>query len=180
MTAITQGDPTEPNIAYPLTWLDFEHAGRNTIAGEVANLLWYLLGLGGWLVPRYRPHVYQRTLRHRLPPVATPVVGRLEVDTRRRRVEIDYRWEVGAGRAAAIETVVDALHGPLGDACGPGPVDTLTAIRPFLLTRMLGVLPLTALGGNDAAVCLATLAQVHHRLDLSQILSELTVPMVAA
>jgi hypothetical protein len=30
-TAITQGDVTEPNIAGPLCWLDFEHAGRNTL-----------------------------------------------------------------------------------------------------------------------------------------------------
>jgi hypothetical protein len=33
LTAVTQGDPTEPNIAVPRIWLDFEHAGRNTLAG---------------------------------------------------------------------------------------------------------------------------------------------------
>ncbi|MFI2183861.1 hypothetical protein [Streptomyces sioyaensis] len=40
-SAITQGDPTEPNIAAGAAgacWLDFEHAGRNTLAGEIANL----------------------------------------------------------------------------------------------------------------------------------------------
>lgn len=62
-TAITQGDVTEPNITDPLCWLDFEHAGRNALAGDVANFLWYLLGMGGWLVPAYQPEVYARTLR---------------------------------------------------------------------------------------------------------------------
>ena len=79
ITAITQGDVTEPNIAEPnitdpACWLDFEHAGRNVLAGDVANLLWYLLGMGGWLVPAYQPEVYARTLRAPVPPVATPFV----------------------------------------------------------------------------------------------------------
>lgn len=72
-TGVTQGDPTEPNIADPLCWLDFEFAGRNTIAGEAANLLWYLMALGGWLVPRYQPDVYARTLRLALP--STPALA---------------------------------------------------------------------------------------------------------
>jgi hypothetical protein len=29
--------------------------------------LWYLLGLGGWLVPAYHPAVYQHTLRNPVP-----------------------------------------------------------------------------------------------------------------
>jgi len=29
-----------------MCWLDFEHAGRNALAGDVANFLWYLLGMG--------------------------------------------------------------------------------------------------------------------------------------
>lgn len=56
-TAITQGDVTEPNIADPLCWLDFEHAGRNVLAADTANFLWHLLGMGGWLVPAYQPGV---------------------------------------------------------------------------------------------------------------------------
>jgi ADP-ribose pyrophosphatase YjhB (NUDIX family) len=60
-TVITQGDPTEPNIAEPLCWLDFEHAGRNALASDVANFLWYLLAMGGWLVAAYQPSTYERT-----------------------------------------------------------------------------------------------------------------------
>ncbi|MEU3316928.1 hypothetical protein ABZ743_30190 [Streptomyces sp. NPDC006662] len=56
-TALTQGDPTEPNIVSTASGacrLDFEYAGRNTIAYEIAHLLWYLLALGGWLVPLHQ------------------------------------------------------------------------------------------------------------------------------
>ncbi|MFH9727479.1 hypothetical protein ACH4M4_31570 [Streptomyces sp. NPDC017254] len=70
LAGLTPGDPTEPNIADPLCWLDFEFAGRNTVAGEAANLIWYLLALGGWLVPRYQPDVYARTFR-----LALPILG---------------------------------------------------------------------------------------------------------
>ncbi|WP_327349559.1 hypothetical protein OG772_17805 [Streptomyces sp. NBC_01321] len=76
---LTQGDPTEPNIADPLCWLDFEFAGRNTAAGEAANLLWYLMALGGWLVPRYQPDVYARTLRLALQPQSRPRIEHLEL-----------------------------------------------------------------------------------------------------
>ncbi|MGW0392570.1 hypothetical protein ACWDYJ_17055 [Streptomyces sp. NPDC003042] len=72
LAGLTQGDPTEPNIADPLCWLDFEFAGRNTAVGEAANLLWYLMALGGWLVPDYQPDVYARTLRLALTAPATP------------------------------------------------------------------------------------------------------------
>lgn len=78
-----------------LRWLDFEHAGRNSLAGDVANLLWYLLGMGGWLVPVYQPEVYRRTLCAPIRPMATPVVDHLSVTAR--RVEIDYTWRVGPG-----------------------------------------------------------------------------------
>ncbi|MEW2373521.1 hypothetical protein AB0940_29765 [Streptomyces sp. NPDC006656] len=69
------GDPTEPDIvstASGACWLDFEYAGRNTIAGEIAHLLWYLLALGGWLVPLHQRDAYVRTLRRHLPPLRSP------------------------------------------------------------------------------------------------------------
>lgn len=166
MTAVTQGDPTEPNIAYPLVWLDFEHAGRNVLAGDVANLLWYLLAMGGWLVPAYQHDVYLRTLRYHLGPVATPVVDHLDVSERHRRIEIESRWRVGAGRGAALDALLAALHGDLGALCAIGLPNVITAIRPFLVCRILGVVNLGSLSGCDAALCLARLAQLY-RADLT-------------
>ncbi|QSB14178.1 hypothetical protein JQS43_22060 [Natronosporangium hydrolyticum] len=176
MTALTQGDPTEPNIAYPKTWLDFEHAGRNILAADVANLLWYLLGMGGWLVPKYQPDVYQRTLRHRLPPVTTPVASHLEVSQRHRRIDVGAQWRVGPGRAAALETLTAQLRGQLGQACTDGSADLLGCLRPFLVTRILGVIHLATLDGMDTALCLAKLAQLQDlQTGLGSLLADLVV-----
>jgi hypothetical protein len=132
-TAITQGDVTGPNIAEPACWLGFEHAGRNALAGDVANLLWYLLGMGGWLVPAYQPQVWRRTLRTPVPPVATPAIDHLRITTR--RVEIDYTWHVGTGRHAAIAALLRRLIGDLGAAIASGG-DVASTLRPFLVLRV--------------------------------------------
>ena len=156
-TAITQGDATEPNIAEPTCWLDFEHAGRNALAGDVANLLWYLLGMGGWLVPVYQPEVYRRTLRAPMCPMATPIVNQLSVTAR--RVEIDYTWRVGAGRHAALTALLNRLTRDLGAAVAPCG-DIMAVLRPFLVMRVLGVIPLGQMSGPHAMACLAKIAEL--------------------
>ncbi|MDK0520435.1 hypothetical protein [Streptomyces sp. ML-6] len=108
LAALTQGDPTEPNIADPLCWLDFEFAGRNTVVGEAANLLWYLMALGGWLVPRYQPYAYARTLRLALLPLSRPHIEHLELHRDSRHIDVRYSWNIGPGRTAALTR---ALHG---------------------------------------------------------------------
>lgn len=164
-TAITQGDATEPNIAEPLCWMDFEHAGRNALAGDIANLLWYLLGMGGWLVPTYQPTVYRRTLRMPVPPVATPTIEHLRITAR--RVELDYTWNMGAGRRAALATLLQRLTGEFGSAVGFGG-DVFAALRPFLVLRVLGVVPLGQMSGPHAVACLAKVAELARpALDLS-------------
>jgi hypothetical protein len=166
-TAVTQGDVTEPNIAEPLCWLDFEHAGRNVLAGDAANLLWYLLGMGGWLVPTYQPATYARTLREPRPPLAHPIVEHLRVD--RHRIELDHVWALGAGRRAALDALLRRLEGDLGTAIGSDG-DVTDALRPFLALRILGVIPLGEMSGHDALLCFAKLAEV---LDPSLTLAEL-------
>jgi hypothetical protein len=175
MTALTQGDPTEPNIAYPRLWLDFEHGGRNTIAGDIAILFWYLLGMGGWLVPRYQPDTYQRTLRLAFPPVTTPSVRSMEFDNHR-HIHLRTEWSVGIGRATAIKHLVHAVENKLEPILADGNRTIMDALRPFLTCRILGVLPITTLRGDDAALCLAKLAQLQTRdLDLHDLIADLTV-----
>jgi hypothetical protein len=173
-TAITQGDPTEPNIAYPRMWLDFEHAGRNPLAGDVANLLWYLLGMGGWLVPTYQPAVYQRTLRLHLPAVTVPRLHHLSVGPQSLRTALD--WNVGTGRAAALRTLLEALGGELGDACVAGQPNLTAALRPFLVCRILGVINLHELSSADRLLCLAALAKLTaDGVGLSDIVAAITI-----
>jgi hypothetical protein len=158
-TAITQGDVTEPNITNPLCWLDFEHAGRNALAADTANLLWYLLGMGGWLVPTYQPGVYARTLRTPVPPVATPVIDYLRVTAR--HIEISYTWQAGAGRHTALAALLHRLTRDLGAALAPGR-DAAASLRPFLAVRILGVIPLGLMSGPHAVACLAKIAELSH------------------
>jgi hypothetical protein len=52
----------------------------------------------------------------------------------------------------------------------------MAALRPFLVCRILGVLPLTCLIGDDAALCLARLAQLQDPdLSLGDLLADLTL-----
>lgn len=158
-SAITQGDVTEPNITQPLCWLDFEHAGRNALASDTANFLWYLLGMGGWLVPAYQPGVYQRTLRNPMPPTATPVIDCLSVTAR--SVEVDITWQVGRGRHTALATLLHRLARDLGAVLAPGG-DAAARLRPFLAVRILGVISLRQMSGPHAVACLAKLAELSH------------------
>jgi hypothetical protein len=158
-TAVTQGDVTEPNTAAPVCWLDFEHAGRNALAGDAAIFLWYLLGMGGWLVPAYQPGVYRRTLHNPVPPTASPLVGQLSLTPR--RVEISYTWHVGAGRRAALVTLLHRLATDLGTALATDG-DVASTLRPFLAIRILGVISLAQMSGPHALACLAKLAELAH------------------
>ncbi|GIH73035.1 hypothetical protein [Sphaerimonospora thailandensis] len=156
-TAVTQGDPTEPNIAAPMRWLDYEHAGRNALAGEVATLLWYLLAMGGWLVPLYKPLTYARTVHAPGLPLP-PAVTYLHLQDG--RVDIAAQIRADAGRRAVITALLRRLHGDIGELiCGPHR-DPLAAMRPWLATRILGVIPIIHMTRADAAVCLLKLVQV--------------------
>ncbi|CAL9306300.1 hypothetical protein [Streptomyces sp. SudanB182_2057] len=151
---LTQGDPTEPNIADPLCWLDFDFAGRNTVAGEAANLLWYLMGLGGWLVPRYRPDVYARTLRLALSPLSGPRIEHLELHRGIRHIDVRYSWYTGPGRTAALARALDGLLRVNGSG--------LEEVRAFLALRILGVIPPSRLTGHDLLLILIKLAESQH------------------
>ncbi|MFD3563437.1 hypothetical protein ACFWVU_27780 [Streptomyces sp. NPDC058686] len=170
-SAITQGDPTEPNIATSADgacWLDFEHAGRNTLPGDIANLLWYLLALGGWLVPTYQSDVYTRTLPLHRPPAAAPAVEHAELSARHRRLDLHYTWPSGSGRRTALTQVLARLATDLGDAAGLPSGRQLEALRPFLALRILGVIPPSLLTTADLLLVLAKLAEAQHLHDHDQ------------
>lgn len=162
LTTATQGDPTEPNIAWPRCWLDFQYAGRNTLAGEIANLLWYLLALGGWQVPGAQPGVYARTTRLALPPVAVPMITHLHVDHHEREIRAEYAWHIGAARHTAIARVSQWIHGPLGVAAQLCIGAELAQLRGFLALRILGVIPLAQLTPDEALLTVIKLAESQH------------------
>ncbi|QSB03961.1 hypothetical protein [Natronoglycomyces albus] len=164
MSALTQGDPTEPNIGVePLCWLDFEYAGRNTICGEVSNLLWYLVGLGGWLVPTCQPKVFARTLPN-AKSYDHPLIKFTTTRSKWSYIDVRVRWDMGLGRAAALDELIARLSPgrPLYEAClaTTDSNNLMDALRPWLITRILGVIPPTQMQPDQILGCLSALAVV--------------------
>lgn len=126
---------------------------RNTLPGESAILLWYLMAFGGWLVPRYQPDTYQRTLRLALAPHTAPTIEYLALNENERHITLRYTWNAGPGRHAALTRAL--LH------LAPAPSGFLGEARAFLTLRILGVIPPTLLSGTDLLLVLIKAAECH-------------------
>ncbi|MCX5229541.1 hypothetical protein ABZY16_11175 [Streptomyces sp. NPDC006553] len=109
------------------------------------------MALGGWLVLRYQPDVYARTLRLALPPLTRPRIGHLELHRSSRHIDVRYSWNTGPGRTAALTRTLDGLRAENGSGLGE--------IRDFLALRILGVTPPSRLTGHDLLLVLIKLAE---------------------
>jgi hypothetical protein len=65
----------------------------------------------------------------------------------------------GPGRQAAIKRLLTWLDGDLGAALGCGPALMPALLRPFLILRILGVIPGTSLNREDTLLMLAKVAE---------------------
>ncbi|MDX3025953.1 hypothetical protein [Streptomyces acidiscabies] len=157
--ALTQGDPTDVNLAHPLAWFDYDTAGLNSIAGEFANFLWYTSALGGWLVPTYNaPALADHPATFVHVPANTPEIHRADVDHGTRTVRVDYTPRLAGPRRAAIAAYRDQLVLPVAERLWPG--DSLAELlRPYVAMRILGVYNLADLSPSDRLVLLARLAE---------------------
>ncbi len=157
--ALTQGDPTDVNLAHPLAWFDYDTAGMNSIPGEFANFLWYASALGGWLVPTYNPTAFAdhpATFTH--VPANTPEIRRAAIDHATSTIDIDYTPRLSAPRRAAVTAYWNKLVRPVADRLWPGE-DLANLLRPYLAMRILGVYNLADLTAEDRLVLLARLAE---------------------
>ncbi|MYY12652.1 hypothetical protein GT204_28100 [Streptomyces sp. SID4919] len=157
--ALTQGDPTDVNLAQPLAWFDYDTAGTNSIPGEFANFLWYASALGGWLVPTYNPSAFAdhpATFAH--VPANTPEIRRADVDHSTSTIHIDYTPQLSAPRRAAVTAYWNQLVLPVADHFWPGE-NLANLLRPYLAMRILGVYNLADLAPEDRLVLLARLAE---------------------
>ncbi|MFB7630446.1 hypothetical protein ACFC0M_05780 [Streptomyces sp. NPDC056149] len=158
-TAITQGDPTDVNLAHPLAWFDYDTAGHNSIAGEFANFLWYVSALGGWLVPTYNPAAFldhPATFDH--VPANTPQLGPVSIDRGTRTVHIDYTPRLTASRRTAVTAYWQQLVQPVAAHLWAG-TDLADLLRPYLVMRILGVYNLAQLTPEDRLLLLVRLAE---------------------
>jgi hypothetical protein len=158
--AVTQGDPTDFNLAWSPSagpvWLDFDTAGLNAIAGEFACFLMYQLLHGPRLTPHYNKAAFRdhpETFRHALD-------GRLSARAERagEMIALTYEADPGPVRTHVIRRYLTELVLPVAEATG---VRDLSAwLRPYLLMRLLAVYDATALDPRDVALTLALVADL--------------------
>jgi hypothetical protein len=161
--ALTQGDPTDPNIGWtpqdgPI-WFDYDTGGANAVPGEFACFLCYQHLHGGWLVPTYNraafgDHPAVIAGRHLNQPTVHIRSGGTG------EVSIDYRHTPSPARRHAITRYHAELVAPLAEAAGI--TDLAGWLRPWLVMRILAVYRLGDLHATDAALCLAYLAEILH------------------
>ncbi|MFF7340736.1 hypothetical protein ACFZAT_25800 [Streptomyces sp. NPDC008163] len=157
--ALTQGDPTDVNLAHPLAWFDYDTAGMNSIPGEFANFLWYASALGGWLVPMYNPAAFaDHPATFARVPDNTPEIRRADIEHTTSTIRIDYAPRLAAPRRAAVTTYWNQLVRPVADRLWPG-ADLANLLRPYLAMRILGVYNLADLAPADRLVLLTRLAE---------------------
>lgn len=158
--AITQGDPTDVNLAHPLAWLDFDTGGLNSVAGEFANFLWYTTALGGWLVPTYNPAAFTdhpATFTHL--PANTPTLHLAHIDTATRTIRLAYAPRLTAPRRLAATTYWHQLLLPVAARLWPGQ-NLAAVLRPYLAMRILAVYNLADLAPPHRLLLLARLTEV--------------------
>lgn len=157
--ALTQGDPTDVNLAHPLAWLDYDTAGLNSIPGEFANFLWYVCALGGWLVPTYNPAAFAdhpATFTHVRANRPRPGLAYMNPGTR--TIRIDYTARLSPPRRAAAAAYWQHLVQPVADKLWPDE-DLAGLLRPYLVMRILAVYNLADLTPTDRLLLLARLAE---------------------
>lgn len=158
-SAITQGDPTDVNLAVPFALFDYDTAGRNALCGEFANFCWYTGFLGGYLVPRNNPTAFAATpATVELVSTNAPHVHTVTADTDKCHVTIELSWRPCPARQLANHhywrDVIDPLWTHLA-----GPEDINRALRPYLALRIIGVYNITELSDTDRLAVLACLAE---------------------
>ncbi|MEV6009168.1 hypothetical protein AB0M29_20430 [Streptomyces sp. NPDC051976] len=158
--ALTQGDPTDVNLAHPLAWLDYDTAGLNSILGEFANFLWYITALGGWLVPTYNRAAFAdhpATFAH--VEANWPRLHRVYVNHSARTIHVDYTPQLCAPRRAAAAAYWNLLVQPIADKLWPDG-NLAELLRPYLAMRILAVYNLADLAPVDRLLLLVRLAEV--------------------
>lgn len=158
--AVTQGDPTDFNLAWSPSagpvWFDYDTAGLNTVAGEFACFLMYQLLHGPWLTPRYNKVAFRdhpEALCHALsgrPTVHAEHTGETIVLT--------YNADPGPVRTRVLQRYLTELVLPIAETLGIR--DLSSWLRPYLLMRLLAVYNVVALEPCDAALMLALTADL--------------------
>lgn len=158
-SAITQGDPTDVNLAVPFALFDYDTAGRNALCGEFANFCWYTGFLGGYLVPRRNPAAFTRSPEvFAQIPANAPDLRSFTADKSSRRLKIDLTWRPSPARLTANQIYWQDVVEPVWSRLA-GAQDINRAIRPYLALRILGVYNIADLAPADRFALMVCLAE---------------------
>jgi hypothetical protein len=158
-SAITQGDPTDVNLAVPFALFDYDTAGRNAVCGEFANFCWYTGFLGGYIVPRANPAAFAASPEtFEQIPLNTPSTRAITKDETARRLTIDLVWRPAPARQAANRLYWHNVVVPIWKQLA-GDEEINNALRPYLALRILGVFNLADLDPLDRLALIACLAE---------------------
>lgn len=133
---LSSGDLTVQNVFEPGVLIDFDNAGLNSVAGDMATLLWSISDSDSWIAPLYlcqrRERLVQASFSNGLRPqrVLAPTWGRAA------------RW--------LLKEAVRPTLGALGVSD--------SELVPYLVCRMFGLLPLSRFSAVHAAWLMDRLA----------------------
>jgi hypothetical protein len=158
-SAITQGDPTDVNLAAPFALFDYDTAGRNAVCGEFANFCWYTGFLGGYIVPKANPAAFVASpATFDVLSLNAPAVRVVTEDKAARRLTIDLVWRPAPARQTANQAYWTNLVAPVWKQFA-GDEKINDALRPYLALRILGVFNLAELEPPDRLALLVCLAE---------------------
>jgi hypothetical protein len=164
-TVISQGDPTEINIAYPLLWLDFDNAGFNALLGEFAIFCWDTYVFGGYLVPTYSSKVVlDHPATFNYVSLNRPKVRTFNIDREARVVTIDYVVDLTSCRRMILNAYWERVIKPIVEQRFSTGWEREFA--NYLSLRIIGVYDIFKMEREDLAFCLAKLIEVQ-RQDLT-------------
>jgi hypothetical protein len=159
LSAPSQGDPTEVNIADPLAWFDYETAGLNAILGEFACFLWYVYAQGGYLVPLYNAAaVYEHPKTYQLLHYNLPDLRRFTHDAANKIIRFDIIYKPTPARTYMLERYFSEVILPT--AAEFRMLDQIgETIRPYLILRLIGTFNISLFDPVDAVFVLERLGR---------------------
>jgi hypothetical protein len=158
-SAITQGDPTDVNLAVPFALFDYDTAGHNAVCGEFANFCWYTGFLGGYIVPQANPAAFAASPdTFDSLPLNSPIAQAVNEDKAARRLTVDLVWRPAPARQAANRLYWANLVAPIWKQLA-GDEKISDALRPYLALRILGVFNLADLEPLDRLALFACLTE---------------------
>lgn len=157
-SAITQGDPTEINIGYPLVWFDYGAAGYNSVLGEFANFCWDTYVFGGYLVPTYSARMLRdHPNTFNLLVLNKPIITRFEIDRRSKRIVMNYTLKLLDSRKLILEKYFKNTMDPIISKWIKS--GWLLDFKRYLSLRILGVYNISSMSLHDTLFCLAKLIE---------------------